>query len=217
MNNLYINPNNQKILWNAINTNPYFRQLTSPDKFFKSIINIFYEKNKWVNDQYTLEKLNRETIQYMINVLKGKGMSNLQTENTHVGYQPREQEMEKRENVLFSEFNKRLQSYNTDKPPPPPLPETIIETIDKPINNMEELIQHQMKLREQDMTYLPVQQNQTIEKSQSNIVSNNSIEQILNILMELKEQLKGLETRILQIEKPIEKENIEYTIEEKTI
>ena len=34
----------------------------------------------------------------------------------------REQEIENRENVLFNEFNKRLQSYNTEKPPPPPLP-----------------------------------------------------------------------------------------------
>lgn len=210
MNNLYIHPNNQKILWNAINSNPQFKQLRSPDLFFKSVINTFYEKNKWVNDKYTLDNLNRETIQYMINVLKG--VHDVPPAAT-AGYHTRDYEVQQRENVLFGEYNKRLQDYNTEKPPPP-VPTNLSDTVDKPLSNMDELIQQQMKLRQQDMNILPQVQGlgQTPVADQAQ-AKYGLLEKTIE---ELREQIKGLESRLRKLETPIpEKQNIEYTIEEK--
>ncbi len=218
MNNLYIHPNNQKILWNAINSNPQFKQLRSPDLFFKSVINTFYEKNRWVNDKYTLDTLNRETIQYMINVLKGvHDIPPATSPPVTAGNYTRDYEVQQRENVLIGEYNRRLQDYNTEKQPPP-VPTHLSDTVDKPLSNMDELIQQQMKLRQQDMNILPQISGNTqqpiIEQSGDKSRDNTSI--LEKTIMELKEQLQGLELRLrkLETQRP-EKENIEYIIEEK--
>jgi hypothetical protein len=70
---LYVHPENQKILWNSIHKTPQFQQLPThvKEQFFKSVIQIFYEKYKHVNlNSESLRQLNKDTILIMIHKLK---------------------------------------------------------------------------------------------------------------------------------------------------
>jgi hypothetical protein len=75
---LYIHPENQKLLWNTMNQSSLFRQLQSPmkEQFFKSVIQLFYEKYKNIQlSTDTLKQLNKDTILIMTNKLKEKNNS----------------------------------------------------------------------------------------------------------------------------------------------
>jgi len=70
---LYVHPENQKILWNSINKTPLFQQLPNhvKEQFFKSVIQLFYEKYRHANlNSESLKQLNKDTILIMINKLK---------------------------------------------------------------------------------------------------------------------------------------------------
>ena len=68
---LYIHPENQKLLWNAIIKSPRFISLESKEIWFKNIIQHFYESNRHVQlNGNALLQLNRDTIQLMMNQLK---------------------------------------------------------------------------------------------------------------------------------------------------
>ena len=73
------------------------------------------------------------------------------------------------------------------------------------------------------MNYMPVNKNNDtiLSDTINNNNNNNNTDDILKIIMELKEDIKKLENRIFQMEKNnniiIENENIKYSIEEKTI
>lgn len=68
---LYICPENQRILWTTINKVKGFTEKPDSDEWFKNIISEFYHKNSnRILSSNDLLKLNKETIEYMIQQLK---------------------------------------------------------------------------------------------------------------------------------------------------
>lgn len=74
---LYVHPDNQKLLWNIFNTNPYLNQHflkyapAQKEGWFKSIIELFYNKNKDINlDINQVHQLNKDTLYYMIQIIR---------------------------------------------------------------------------------------------------------------------------------------------------
>ena len=77
--NLYINPDNQKLLWNIINNNPFithfFYTLPSNEKqlWFKHIIEKIYIENQHKIITYeSLKELNKATLTFMLQDIKNK-------------------------------------------------------------------------------------------------------------------------------------------------
>jgi hypothetical protein len=68
---LYIHPENQRVLWTTINKANGFSEKHDADQWFKQVIARFYHQNSHrVLGKDDLLKLNRETIEYMIQQLK---------------------------------------------------------------------------------------------------------------------------------------------------
>jgi hypothetical protein len=68
---LYIHPENQRVLWTTINKANGFSEKRDADEWFKQVIAHFYHQNSHrVLSREDLLKLNKETIEYMIQQLK---------------------------------------------------------------------------------------------------------------------------------------------------
>jgi hypothetical protein len=68
---LYIHPENQRVLWTTINKARGFTEKRDADEWFKQTIARFYHQNlNRVLNSNDLLKLNKETIEYMIQQLK---------------------------------------------------------------------------------------------------------------------------------------------------
>ena len=68
---LYIHPKNQRVLWITINKANGFQEKQDADQWFKQVIAHFYHQNSnRVLGRDDLLKLNKETIEYMIQQLK---------------------------------------------------------------------------------------------------------------------------------------------------
>lgn len=136
---LYIHPENQKLLWTTIQKNPKFQQLPfSKEEWFSNIIKSFYEKVQYkVLSQPELMQLNRQTISYM--------MEDIQL---HLSERPKFTESKK----MVNEFSLRQQEYETAlKPKIPPVADFSEKISDDTIQNMDELIQLQIRQRDYDV------------------------------------------------------------------
>ena len=68
---LFIHPENQRVLWTTINKANAFQEKRDADTWFKQIIAHFYKQNSHrVLGRDDLLKLNKETIEYMIQQLR---------------------------------------------------------------------------------------------------------------------------------------------------
>jgi hypothetical protein len=83
---LYIQPENQQLLWDILNTNQLLCQLlvnhTQDQKvaFFKSVIELFYEQNQYkVLDRAGLQQVNRDTIAFIIQKLNANAQQHMST------------------------------------------------------------------------------------------------------------------------------------------
>jgi hypothetical protein len=105
---IYVDPENQKLLWNIINTNPYLTNIfakyhpSQKTNWFKSIIEHFYKQNqdKPINE-LDLHQMNKDTLAYMIQLtqqIPPLGENHLESANMSPFIQP-------------------------SSPPPPPLPQ----------------------------------------------------------------------------------------------
>ena len=178
--NLYIHSQNQELLWNTISKAPLFQIINTAyrEQWFKNIIKMFYEKNPLINDTNTLQIINKDTIQYMINDLKHiqqqKNQSqslpptppqyqNVSQSNTPLqtnSYVPLEQNymgkselMERKQELSNNAFIQRQKEYEKmfEKPTVPEV--NFKEKLDdEPISNMEELIERHKKERENELS-----------------------------------------------------------------
>jgi hypothetical protein len=72
---LYIHPENQRVLWTTIDKANGFSERQDADQWFKQIISHFYHQNSHrVLGKDELLKLNKETIEYMIQQLRAPAM-----------------------------------------------------------------------------------------------------------------------------------------------
>jgi hypothetical protein len=166
---LYVNPENQKLLWNIINKHPkiieYFSNRPSENQsyWFQSCIGYIYENIKYEN--LTIEKLqhcNKETLKYMLStIIKEPPINNdlrdeMQYSRTNV-----EQNMTHnipKSELLNKTFAIRQKEYEDmiEKK----VPDTIDfrdKIDDEPISNMDEVLRTHLQMRENELKqYAPL-------------------------------------------------------------
>jgi hypothetical protein len=190
---LYVNPENQKLLWNIINKHPkiteYFSNKPSENKtyWFQSCIGYIYENIKYEN--LTIEMLqhyNKETLKYMLStIIKQPTINNdlrneMQYSRTNI-----EQNMSQtiqhnipKSDLLNQSFAIRQKEYEdmVEKK----VPDTIDfrdKIDDEPISNMDEVLRTHLQMRENELKqYAPLSVVSEIENSKiitdKNIIDN---------------------------------------------
>jgi len=163
--NIYIHPQNQQLLWNTMNKTPMFSHMNPQikDSWFKGIIQQFYNSNQHVYDAALLQQINKETIAYMVANLKGDSvrfttnMTTVQGPPANTVYRGKEDERALKQEEFNKAFEERQNQYFLKKPPMPDIDFTE-KLDDRPITNMEELIQMHQKEREYEINkYSPLQ------------------------------------------------------------
>lgn len=173
----YISIDNQTMLWSTIQKIQLLHEkipTNQQQEWFKNILGMFYQQNMNVN--YDLRQLNKDTISYMINLLK--------------------QNTEKQESYT-RQFVDRQQDYDKmikkDLPPEPNFKEPLGDGV---IENMEELLQQQLKQRELDVhAPFPIENN-----IRAPITVENNIRKEID---ELHKIVKSLQDEIAQIKKSL--------------
>jgi hypothetical protein len=207
----YVTPENQKLLWNVISKNPIVNDFFSnnqykKDEWFKSIIQMFYDQNKSsVLNQYDLLMLNKTTISYMIQNIKEMTTKNMQKpplqstpiqldQNFLKPYSITENKVEK----IGNQFEQKQVEYNSLFDRKVPEAPEFSEKQDKPLSNMDELIQQHLREREEELRkYAPlplvspqVQESQKIlPTQQSNKLKIEQTPDTINIQIEEIQQL----------------------------
>jgi hypothetical protein len=137
---LYIHPENQTLLWNTIQKNPKFHQITiNKQEWFSSIIKSFYEKIQYLPPltPQDLLQINRQTISYMMEQINALSVD-----------RPKFAESKK----VVTDFNARQQEYESSlKPKVPPIADFSEKINDDAIQNMDELLQQQIRQRDYDV------------------------------------------------------------------
>jgi len=173
--NLYINNQNQQLLWATINKTPMFSVFGAGipnyrETWFKNIVQMFYNKYPVINDIASLQRINKETISFMIESIKSNlpihapigtpdSIPNINSYKNS-DYISKDAERIKKQEVYNSAFEQRQQQYEQlfAKPPAPEV--NFSEKLDDaPISNMEELIEKHKREREDELNkYAPIQQ-----------------------------------------------------------
>jgi hypothetical protein len=197
MNNLFIHPENQELLWNIISKTQLSNN-TNREHWFRNCIQHFYDKiqneNLVINDKVSLENINKNVLSYMINNVYQSQQLQLQHQsnlpiitpsinnysgsymNMNMGIGKEEEKLFKQEqfNNAFGERQKQYENMFAK----PVIPEiNFTEKLDDgPISNMEELIQLHLKDRENEIQkYLAI--NKIIPKTSSeNIIITEKID-----------------------------------------
>ena len=163
---LYLNNSNQELLWSKINKTPLIERIKNKEEWFRSIIELFHNNYGKITDFQSLQKINRETIKYMIEYLQTLTSSNETSEFRVSETSPRlqnsnfiaenryltkeEEQIKKQElyNLAFEEKNKQYQMLN--KKPTVPEVNFLEKLNDEPITNIQELVEKHRKEREEE-------------------------------------------------------------------
>ena len=177
---LYLKTENQELLWKTIHKTPlidnYFREPGSREIWFQNIVKMFHIRNPSVVNQEMLARVNRDTIAYMVSFLKApKPASTPSAQVIHEKSLSIGQSEIREPTTIYSragpikdefaeKFATRQKDYETmlQKPPIPEI--KFSEKIeDGVIQNMDELVQRQIKQRELDMSnFAPLPPSPTI-------------------------------------------------------
>ena len=179
---LYVLPENQELIWKTISKVPQFQQMNNTQNekhiWFRNIIQMFHEKTSPNIDVNQLRQLNKETIQFMMKDLKNQktfqplseinnlGNHSLQPpfSNNQGSYietnktQTRDYMHEQKQMQLTDQFASKQKEYESflQKPSAREINFQEKEQDDKPIENLDELMQRQLKEREYEVqTLLP--------------------------------------------------------------
>jgi len=190
----YVTPENQKLLWNVISKNPIVNDffLSNPykkDEWFKSIIRMFYDQNTGrVLNQTDLLMLNKTTISYMIQNVKESTAQTTQKnapiqldQNFLKPYSITENKVEK----IGNQFEQKQVEYNSLFDRKVPEAPEFSEKQDKPLSNMDELIQQHLREREEELRkYAPLPLSATPIVSQPNKLKIEQSQDTINIQIE---------------------------------
>ena len=179
---LYVLPENQELIWKTISKVPQFQQMNNTQNekhiWFRNVIQMFHEKTSPNIDVNQLRQLNKETIQFMMKDLKNQktfqplsdinnlGNNPLQSSfsNNQGSYietnntQTRDYIHEQKQMQLTDQFASKQKEYESflQKPTAREINFKDSEQDDKPIENLDELMQRQLKEREYEVqTILP--------------------------------------------------------------
>jgi hypothetical protein len=218
---LFIHPENQELLWNIVNQNPYLVSMLSTQsveqkqKWFKSIIESFYNLNAHRNlDKIQLNQLNKDTLSYMIQNIRVAPPidnnymydKNNRTVNTFIdnNKKPIEQPNistppmipDNRSEMFNRQFQERQREYENMLEKKAPEQVNFSEKLeDGVISNMDELIKKQIQEREAEFKlYSP--------PPITNNISNAQLEQVIpkqnNVEYEINENKKQQNNQIIQ-------------------
>jgi hypothetical protein len=233
---LFVTPQNQKLMWDIIQTNPlvnsYFsvqRSITK-EEWFRSIIERFYIQYKDVpltNPQ--LHELNKTAISFMIQSIYQMNGNNVQGQSspTQQQYPPPLQQPpshhsspgqqiqtppiveNNREQIYKSEFERKKEEYDSMVRKEVPKPIQFQEsTEDTPISDMDALIKQHMDDREKSIQSLQPQLNpQHVVSPTSQQETNKKIDHLTNLVETLQQEIVLLKTQMKQFSEPQSKDN----------
>ena len=137
---LFIDPQNQTLLWEIIHTCPYISRITNPEEWFQTHIKQVYESPIQFGSLY---QYNQKAIQNMLADMK-----------QIADYEKEEQEKATKEDIKRQQMQQWVEK------------DTLLKTDvskDKPIRNMEELLAEQQKMRASDIPNFPKPQGESIQ------------------------------------------------------
>lgn len=196
---LYVNAENQKLLWNIINKHPiineYFlnKPIENKSYWFQSCIQYIYVNIQSENlSMHTLQDYNKETLRFMLNNIK-ESYKNEFTNQTKTDIIPPikeniENKLSKNEliNQNFSIRQKEYENMLEKK-----IPDSIDfrdKMNDEPISNMDEILQTHLKMRENELKqYTPIPLTSESEKEDSKISISG-----INEIEIMKKQIRDL-------------------------
>jgi hypothetical protein len=225
---LYVHPENQEILWNIMNQNPYLNSLLSyqsseqKQEWFKNIIQTFYQQNSHKTlDKAQLNQLNKDTLTYMINYAKAvpapstmessylnqRNQRTVETFQTKIATPPIVPD--NRADTFNQQFTARQKEYETmlDKKPPaePDFKEPLGDGV---ISNMDELIKRHMEERDAQLQqYAPKPPSvPTVQESPATPIQQVStpIQQVSIPIQQLVTTPVSTENIVLKEENPLE-------------
>jgi len=160
--NLYINPDNQKLLWNIISNNQYitnFFYILSPadkERWFKTIIEkIYFDNQHKILTYESLKELNKQTLAYMLQDIKDKSkpidQPNIQQSSyNQINTPPIVKE--NKSDIFQQQYDQRQQTYqDMVKREVPKDIDFSTKVEDGAIQNMDELIKKQQEERQLDI------------------------------------------------------------------
>jgi len=234
---LFIQKNNQELLWNIMNQTLQFSVLSYKEDLFRNAIQTIYNKyEKYPHYNMTLTQLNRETISFIVSIIRNGGKtqhsiieSRLETEkNTQNNkFITKEEEQIAKQDAFSRAFGERQQEYErmSQKPVLPDV--NFKENIeDTPIENMDSLIQKHLKEREDELqkytiaiqgSLVPQKElhKDPIQKDKHNKSLSWMDESFYHSFLELQKKFEEQEIRIKSLEEQIQridKNNIENNI-----
>tara|TARA_Y100000389_G_C17455666_1_gene517985 strand:- start:633 stop:1388 length:756 start_codon:yes stop_codon:yes gene_type:complete len=160
---LYINPENQKLLWTIINQhqfiNSYWQNYSLHDKslWFKEIIQYVYDNNKnTINNYSNLTELNKQTLNYMIDDIK-KRLNSISNDSINT---PKES-VNNRSEYIQNQYNLRQQNYeDMNKKDLPEQLDFTVQNDDEAITDINALVEKQQRERDLDIQkYKPLLTN----------------------------------------------------------
>lgn len=183
---LYILPENQTLIWNTISKVSNFQKKEQKQQWFRNIIQSFYDNSNHNIGVQELRSLNKETIQYMIKDLKhnsdsvsyrGFSSNNFFQNNSLEAntMESRDYLMEQKKGEINNKFEGRQQEYGSmlQRPKVEAIDFSEKKQDDIPLENIDNLLQKQMKEREYDIQPLQTKtpKVESIEpvKSDSNV------------------------------------------------
>ena len=233
---LFVTSQNQKLMWDIIQTNPlvnsYFsvqRSITK-EEWFRSIIERFYIQYKdapLTNPQ--LHELNKTAISFMIQSIYQMNGNNVQGQSspTQQQYPPPLQQPpsydnspgqqiqtppiveNNREQIYKSEFERKKEEYDSMIRKEVPKPVQFQESSeDKPISDMDALIKQHMDDREKSIQSLQPQLNpQHVVSPTNQQETNKKIDHLTNLVETLQQEIVLLKTKMKQFSEPQSKDN----------
>lgn len=177
---LFINPENQKLLWGVLHKNALINQIFpnrlshQKEQWFKTVIETFYNNNRTRNLSIPeLQKLNQDVLGYMVKQLRDHISTNEQraekSRPIHIQERPQtiqtpELPINKRQELFTDQFNQRQKEYENMFEKKVPDAINFSDNIeDGPITNMEQLILEQKRMRENELKQFspPLTANET--------------------------------------------------------
>lgn len=221
---LYIDPNNQRILWETLHKNPLVsiifpndvNSLKRKEIWFKNIISKIYSQMPKNISRETLLNKNKETLTIMNAELYGRKNQPPETANNSTAIYPVKQPetlysrnaiSENRSELLNREYLDRQKQYE-QMVQKPNLPEVSFEEKqeDEVIKNMDELIRKQMKEREDDL--------KTITKSFQPNLNPNSNPISKHRTLSIREETAYIEPIDVTVVEEPPKKRVSWNIEE---
>lgn len=224
----FVHPENQKIIWNIVNSNQYVNTYfnsnknVSKESWFRGIIEKFYSQHQDKNlSMPELNQLNKDTLSFMIQSIHNTApvFQNNPTINQNNYDMNPIQKTEiltpplvenTREQQFISDFNDRQQEYqNMMKKTVPQEIDFKESDKDEAIHNMDDLIKEHMKEREEQLQMVPpvVQMpNNNVETIQATPtptpnkeMNNSEIDNIKNDIQTIMTMLKENNDLLLKL------------------